>query len=528
MPIDQIIKAVIIDIDGCLAPKSFGLPLNLDALMQIQDLSREQIRDPAIPMFILNTGRDINHTELMAKVIDGFKYFIIEMGAALVSIHGAESIIITHPQITDQNLALLNKLQKNFLAAYPQYQPQLQFGKRYMFTFLFEIGDPNKVQCAKDLISYCNANNYPFQADEGHNFVNVIFPKINKGSGLELLFKNESDLCEKNIAGIGDSTGDWEFLQRCAFRACPNNGSDFLKKHCDYIADCPEAEGILEIIHYIIKRNRYFLHKLKETRKKPSKLITAVISDINGTIDSATYGKVMDLTKMKKIRNLIEHSNKDSSIPQIILNTGWDLNYTALYIQILNATQYHIIERGAAIIKIKGPQMEIHTDPRIKEELMAELVQVEKGFLAMYPHYNRFLQVGKKYMISFQFEMGTVDLEECVNDLKKYIKSFDNKYEIETGPNYINIGIPGINKGTGAELLMKIEPNFHFENTVGIGDSDGDWDYMQLCGFTACPANASRFLKSKCNYVASKIETEGFIEILEQIIQWNLENSLKK
>jgi hydroxymethylpyrimidine pyrophosphatase-like HAD family hydrolase len=517
------IKAVVIDIDGCLTPKSFGKALDLNILQQIQEISKNKANDPAYPMLILNTGRDITHTELMAKVLDAFHYFIVEMGAAVISVHGAQFIYKTHPDITPESLATLHQLQDKFLKQYPIYQKYLQFGKRYMFTFLFENGDPVLQQCATDLRAFFQTEKSNFHLDIGHNFLNIVFPRVNKGDGMKLLFQANPELSEKNMAGIGDSTGDWDFLKMCAFSACPANASDFLKQNCHFTSQYTEAEGTLEILNYIIKRNRVLIKNLKKFQKKPSKPITAIIIDVNGTIDTASYGKPMDLDQMKKVRALIQQGKKDNSIPKIILNTGWDLNYTTLYAQILNDFQYHIIERGAAIISIDGPHIYTTVDPTITEEMIDQLARIQTGFIAQHPHYNRFLQVGKKYMMSFQFEVGALEQEECVADLTAYLKSQNVTYDIESGHNYINMSFPGINKGSGAALLIKLEKDLEFETTLGIGDSNGDWDYMKLCGFTACPSNASAFLKSHCDLIASKPESQGVLEILDQIIQWNLE-----
>ena len=110
------------------------------------------------------------------------------------------------------------------------------------------------------------------------------------------------------------------------------------------------------------------MKKLKQEQIRPQNQINAVIIDINGTIDTAIYGRPTDLRQLKKIRHLIEQSAKDPAIPCLILNTGWDLSYTALYAQILNDYQYHIIERGAAIISIDGSQVHVWINPLINQE----------------------------------------------------------------------------------------------------------------------------------------------------------------
>ncbi|MEX2685019.1 MAG: HAD hydrolase family protein [Candidatus Sigynarchaeota archaeon] len=517
----RLIKAVIIDIDGCLTSKIFGQPLDLESLRQISEISKNYMRDPAIPMIVLNTGRDLNHTELMAKAIDAFHYFIIEAGAALVSIHGAQINYKFHPSITNDTLKQFDSLQTGFLDKHPQYRRYLQYGKRYMVTFLFTEGDPVKSRCAADLKNYIG-NTHSFAVDEGHNFINITFPNVNKGAGLDLLLQNNTELNHENIAGIGDSTGDWEFLRSCAFSACPANGSDFLKEHCNYVACGPEARGTLEILQYIIERNRHAIKQREASQKCPRHPIKAVITDINGTIDSAVFGKALDLGQISKIKDLVTRSEKDDAIPKIFLNTGWDLNYCILYAQLLDIPKYHIIERGAAIVSIDGPFVHERVDPRITPEIIDQIAKLTTDFIRKYPQYHSHLQAGKKYTVSFQFEMGSQEFNNCLEDMKNFIDENHFNFDIEEGPNFFNVGVPGIDKGTGAAMLVDMLQDIKFENIVGIGDSDGDWTYMQRCGFTACPSNASRFLREHCDYVAAKPETEGTLEILEKIIQWNL------
>ncbi len=522
MPVPQLIKAVVIDIDGCLTSKQFGQPLDLESLRQINEISNQFMNDPAIPMIVLNTGRDLTHTELMAKILDAFHYFIIEAGAALVSVHGAQINYKFHQSITNESLKQFDLLQTGFLDAYPKYRPYLQYGKRYMVTFLFDVGDAIKGECTADLKKFIGKK-YPFMVDEGHNFINITFPSVNKGEGLELLFQSNTELVGDNVAGIGDSTGDWDFMKVCAFSACPANGSEILKARCNYVAAGSEAKGTLEILQFIIERNRHVVQQRQASQKPPRSPIKAVITDINGTIDSAIFGKALPLAEIGRIRDLVSRSQKDPAIPRLFLNTGWDLTYTILYAQLLNIPKYHIIERGAAVVSIDGPFVHEKVDSRITPEVVDQIAKLSTGFIRKHPNYNRHLQVGKKYTTSLQFEMGSHEFSDCLENMKAYIEENHFDLDIEEGPNFFNVGVPGIDKGTGAAMLVEMLTDVQFENIVGIGDSDGDWTYMQRCGFSACPSNASRFLREHCDYVATKPETEGTLEILEKIIQWNID-----
>ena len=276
------------------------------------------------------------------------------------------------------------------------------------------------------------------------------------------------------------------------------------------------------MLRHVIGRNKAWLQRKVREQREPSRLISAVITDINGTVDTAVFGSPLDLDHIIKIRDLIALVGKDPAIPRLCFNTGWDVNYTLLYAQMLGAPAHHVIERGAAVVSLDGPFIRETMDPRITAAMIREIAQVQMAFIAEHPRHYENLQLGKKYSMSFQFEMGSKEKERCLSDVKSFIASRGMELDIEEGPNFFNVGFPDIDKGTGATMLVAMLEGVDFSSTCGIGDSDGDWTYMSKCGFTACPSNASRFLRERCDYVATKPETEGTLEILERIVQWNI------
>lgn len=516
------IKAIIIDIDGCLTSTQFGEPLDLDSLAAIQSISQQYLHDPAVPMLVLNTGRDLTHSEMMAKIINAFRYLIIEAGAALVSVHGARITSSLHPSITREALKDFDRLYREFTRAHPGHERYLQQGKRYMISYLFDTGDPAKGRCAADLRSFIASRGWRFVVDEGHNFINVMFPGVDKCSGLDLLFTANPELDPGNVAGIGDSTGDWAFLHRCAFSATVANGSDDLKARVHYVARGAEARGTLEVIRRVIALNRVHVRNSQLHPRVPGTLVKAVITDINGTIDSAIFGNPLDMRNIHRIRELVSLAGRDPAHPRVHFNTGWDANYTILYAQLLGIPRHHVIERGAAIISIDGPFVRETRDPRITTDVVNQIAQLQLDFIETQPRYYENLQLGKSYTMSFQFEMGSPDMARCLADVRAFLDARGAVLDIEEGPNFFNVGVPGVDKGSGAAMLLGLLGDVDFSETCGIGDSDGDWAYMGKCGFTACPSNASRMLRERCDYVASAPETAGTLEILERVVEWNL------
>jgi 3-deoxy-D-manno-octulosonate 8-phosphate phosphatase (KDO 8-P phosphatase) len=72
------------------------------------------------------------------------------------------------------------------------------------------------------------------------------------------------------------------------------------------------------------------------------------------------------------------------------------------------------------------------------------------------------------------------------------------------------------------EILARL--NLNGEEVAYIGDDTNDLGVMQLCGFTACPADAISFVKETVDYVCTTKGGEGcFREIAELIILSYLE-----
>jgi hydroxymethylpyrimidine pyrophosphatase-like HAD family hydrolase len=261
MNLKKPIKAIILDIDGCLNSSAIGEAFDLQSLMEIQRLNKASVDNPAIPYLIINTGRALNYAEAFAQILDVKHYFCFEMGIAIAKIHGSSIEIHLDPHITENVLTSYRKLQNDFLKTYPKYQNNLQPGKQYMFTFLFEVDEPEIEICKQKMQNFIDQHSYELVVDTGHNFINIIYPHIDKGTGHKLLLSYEENLDNSEIAGIGDSNGDWNFLQHCVIKGTPSNGSKLLKEKCDIVASSTDVRGTLEIIYTIIGLNTEYLSK---------------------------------------------------------------------------------------------------------------------------------------------------------------------------------------------------------------------------------------------------------------------------
>ncbi len=88
-------------------------------------------------------------------------------------------------------------------------------------------------------------------------------------------------------------------------------------------------------------------------------------------------------------------------------------------------------------------------------------------------------------------------------------------------PLQFGIVVPfGISKTEGIKTLAT-HLHLPFENLLGVGDSTSDWQFMQLCGYTAAMGNASDELKQlvktkgKYSYIAPSVDENGILDVFK-------------
>lgn len=78
----------------------------------------------------------------------------------------------------------------------------------------------------------------------------------------------------------------------------------------------------------------------------------------------------------------------------------------------------------------------------------------------------------------------------------------------------------GSSKKEGAEVIMK-SLNINFQDVLGVGDTTGDWNFIQLCGYGASLENGSReiqdLVKTKGEgkyFIGKSVDENGILDIL--------------
>lgn len=112
------------------------------------------------------------------------------------------------------------------------------------------------------------------------------------------------------------------------------------------------------------------------------------------------------------------------------------------------------------------------------------------------------------------------------NNLINIFKPFENDLVLSWGVHPVLLPLQfgiitakGISKKNAWKTILKKE-NISFDEVLGVGDSTSDWQFMQLCKYTAAMGNASEELKElvktkKDYFIAPSVDENGIIDVFE-------------
>lgn len=244
-----------------------------------------------------------------------------------------------------------------------------------------------------------------------------------------------------------------------------------------------------------------------------------VVLDIEGCIRPSDRSTV-DLGALKSLQEYCERINQGEK-PPVILLTGRPAPYCEAVIQDIGAFGpgfdiSSIAENGAVYWnhnrkKVSGlnPAVEQNRGASRKARKIVESIKQEGGCV---------VEPGKEYCISLN------PVDETVEDLFERVrKRFEdeeilNDLDVTHSSTAVDINPASVNKRSGLEHLLEkqgIDP----ANVLGVGDSNGDKEWLELVGQPATPANGADGIKGIQDvYVSEKEEAEGLVEILDELV----------
>lgn len=117
--------------------------------------------------------------------------------------------------------------------------------------------------------------------------------------------------------------------------------------------------------------------------------------------------------------------------------------------------------------------------------------------------------------------------EDAKINLDKALQKFSNKFKLSwtfhpsmLPTQFAIITAPGISKKNGAMEISKFT-GIPLENTLGVGDTISDWQFIEICGYGASMGNGTEELKKfiktlgQKGYIGKSVDENGILEIFD-------------
>ena len=236
-----------------------------------------------------------------------------------------------------------------------------------------------------------------------------------------------------------------------------------------------------------------------------------LVLDVDGVL-SKGEAHAFDLQLFGRLRELNQRAKSDSTVPAVTLNTGRPSPYVEAVMQAIDGWQPALYENGAGLYFPQNYEFRVTpllTSP-IKSQLRAlidlldkEIVQKDKAYW----------QPGKTVCYTL-FALGDYSVEALAEEVSTLAEDVSENLAVSIAGQALNIYPRMITKGSGLEWLAE-ETGIAFTEMGGIGDSDGDIDFMRLLAYPAAPENATVGVKAIAAYVSGYQTAAGLHDILD-------------
>lgn len=238
------LKLIVLDCDGVIS-EGEAQPIDLSLLTRLADLNRRAKNGEAVPAVTLNTGRPSPYVEAVMQAIGGWQPALYESGAGMY---------FPHPY-RFETTPLLNAERRSALAEVISRldKAMVQTGKAYW--------QPGKTVChslfagapltIEDIIvevrDIATAVSLQIKVAQAKLALNIYPAGIDKGTGLHWLAQ-VTGIDPMEMGGVGDTSGDIDFLRLVGFPAAPDNATEDVKSVVRYIAPQAASAGVHNIL----------------------------------------------------------------------------------------------------------------------------------------------------------------------------------------------------------------------------------------------------------------------------------------
>jgi hydroxymethylpyrimidine pyrophosphatase-like HAD family hydrolase len=111
----------------------------------------------------------------------------------------------------------------------------------------------------------------------------------------------------------------------------------------------------------------------------------------------------------------------------------------------------------------------------------------------------------------------TASLDEVFDVANAIVSSEAPDFTVARNVLGVELRPRGIDKSVGLQRIREIL-GLPLDSIVGVGDSDPDLGFLQLCHFSAAPANATPAVQQAVDYVSPWPFGEGLLDILGRFL----------
>lgn len=239
-------KLIVLDCDGVIS-KGEAQPFDLNLFARLADLNRRAYQGEPVPAVTLNTGRPSSYVEAVMQAIDGWQPALYESGAGLYFPSSYQ--FETSPRLTQEHkFALQEVINQVDQAIVKDGRAYWQPGKTICYS-LFAHPPLTIADFTTEVKAIAAEVSDQFAVTPAKLALNIHPIGIDKGTGLRWLAE-VAGIEPAEMGGIGDTSGDVDFLRLVGHSAAPANATDDVKAMVHYVSLQVDAAGSHDILDH--------------------------------------------------------------------------------------------------------------------------------------------------------------------------------------------------------------------------------------------------------------------------------------
>lgn len=239
----------------------------------------------------------------------------------------------------------------------------------------------------------------------------------------------------------------------------------------------------------------------------------AIVCDIDGCL-SPEHSGPMDAGALSKIAAYNLRAQESGDRPVLTLCSGRPQPFAEAMCRLIgNRTLPIVCENG---VWLYDPVSNGYVmDPAITPEQLEMIAEATRWVRRVLGPRGVTIQPGKAASISL-YHADTAVLRGLTPEIERTFAEEGWGLRVSMTWLYINCDLAHVSKGSGVRRFCE-RTGFERERLAGIGDTTSDLAIRAGVAWFACPSNAQDELKEYADFVASKPEAEGVLEILARM-----------